>query len=166
MTTNENDPGEPEGIPAGAEPLDLMTAWTQLAGQVQGLRASLTVSQEQTDRIDRQARSGRLRTWLLAAVVLVLLVLSVQVYRTAEANNDNAVTNCQNANESRASTLLLWNFFIDASEANPSNQAPDQQVAVERIRSWIAQLYAPRDCSQLDKQYKVPPPPPIVTPKA
>lgn len=164
MTTNdptENDPPSVTHTPA--EPLDLMAAWTRLAGQVEGLRASLAVSQEQTNRIDRQASSGRKRTWALAVVVLVMLVLSVQVYRTADANGANAVTNCQNANESRAATLLLWNFVIDASEANPGNR-PDQQVQVERIRSWIAQLYAPRDCSQLDKKYPIPPPPPIVTP--
>lgn len=97
----------------------------------------------------------------LAAVVGVGLVLfqrSADQAALIRSNQTNAVTNCQNANESRKASLALWNFIFDAS--SPSKTA-EQAADLAAVREWIGKLYAPRDCNDLSRKYPIPPPPTI-----
>lgn len=82
--------------------------------------------------------------------------------RTAD-NTRNAVVGCQNANESRAATLALWNFLFDITAKSNPKTTPEQQHQVNEIRVWIGKLYGPHDCKNLARKYPIPPPP-VITP--
>lgn len=104
----------------------------------------------------------------LAFLVAVVAVVGVGVVlfqrsgdqgRLIDANQTNAVINCQNANESRQASLSLWTFLLD-STADPK-ATPQQKADVAAVLHWIGKLYAPRDCEDLSRKYPIPPPPVI-----
>lgn len=76
-------------------------------------------------------------------------------------NTRNALVGCQNANESRAATLALWNFLFDVTGKNAAKQTPEQKAQLRAIRVWIGKLYQPHDCQDLARKYPIPPPPVI-----
>ncbi len=76
----------------------------------------------------------------------------------AATNQANAVTSCQNANESREASRTLWFFVVDlASKGAP----PERAAYLEKVREWIGEVYQPHDCTDLSKKYPLPPPPAI-----
>lgn len=68
----------------------------------------------------------------------------------------NQTVNCQNANDTRGSQKLVWDFILDVSAADAG---PGETAALESIRAWIHDVFANRDCADLKKIYKVPVPP-------
>lgn len=73
-------------------------------------------------------------------------------------NTANAITSCQNANESRAASRTLWYFVVDLA----SKDAPPTRAAyLAEVRDWIGTVYQPHDCNDLGRQYVIPPPPAI-----
>jgi hypothetical protein len=76
-------------------------------------------------------------------------------------NQANAVTSCENANESREASRTLWYFVVDLA----SKDAPPERVAyLGEVRAWIGKVYQPHDCSDLSRKYPLPPPPAIPAP--
>lgn len=116
---------------------------------------------------------------LLVAMVILLVVVIPGFWRTQQAidaanhaseaalrvsveNRSNAVTACQNANDQREANRTLWVFVLTVSAANRTEPQTEQQKLIsEKFRVWVTQLFAPRDCSDLSKKYKIPPPPDI-----
>lgn len=78
-----------------------------------------------------------------------------------EDNEANAVTNCQNANESRAAARTLWNFVFDLSLATNPDVTAEQVAYVGEVRAWVGKVYQERDCGDLSRAYPIPPPPSI-----
>lgn len=144
----------------------LLAATEELTTKVEELSGHLTVSRDQADRIQRQVnRVDSLSRAVLGIALLALLgvfltgLALVRAQGISDDNKDNAIINCQNANQSRAGNLSLWNFILDKSaEANP-NQTPEQRQVAMDLRDWVAKLYAQRDCSDLSRKYELPPPP-------
>jgi hypothetical protein len=73
-------------------------------------------------------------------------------------NEANAVTSCENANESRAASRTLWYFVVDLAS---KKAAPPEAAYLGEVRSWIGDVYRPHDCSDLSRKYVIPPPPAI-----
>lgn len=80
-----------------------------------------------------------------------------------EANEANAVTSCENANETREASRTLWNFALDNAEANNPDAPPEVKRYLQEFRAYVDAVYAPRDCSDLSKKYPLPEPPEIPT---
>lgn len=145
---------------------DLLTAVQELSTQVADLSEHLSVSQDQADRTERQARRSRVLTRWVAVVavvsmfgVLVAGLLLAKVQDAVDTNEDNARISCQNGNDTREANLSLWTFIIEASLASNTDRTPQQLELIEDLRVWVTQIFAPRDCSQLGKEYEIPPPP-------
>lgn len=115
------------------------------------------------DRITVTAKVTR-RTLINQLVIAVLVVVvsifgATQWHRVTGAiqgNTSNAVTICENSNESRAANLELWNYVLGLTEQTAD---PASKIALEKIKAWVAVLYEPHDCSDLSKKYDIPPPP-------
>jgi hypothetical protein len=73
-------------------------------------------------------------------------------------NTTNAITNCENANETREASRTLWNFVLDLSLARKDG-SPERVAYLEEFRTWIGEVYAERDCEDLSREYPLPPPP-------
>ena len=136
----------------------LLAETRRLSGQVERLGDRLTVSQTQVQRTKGLTR------WVLLLAMISLIgvfatgILLFQVRDAVDTNEQNAITTCKNANETRKANAVLWNFVLDVSEKN--NTGDETTTAyLEAIRGWVNELYAPRDCNNLDKEYPIPEPP-------
>lgn len=141
-----------------SDPRALAVVAEDLTKRVNTLTHHLDLSQRQVQRM-------RVLSWVTAflAVASVVGVLASaylwhEVRETGEANTTNAVQSCRNANETREAQVRLWSFVIDVSLAG-GEETPAQRAQLEQLRTWIHQLFAARDCSDLSKEY-VPPSPP------
>jgi hypothetical protein len=110
----------------------------------------------------------RLYTWLYenhpkqtVAAILLLVALSAAASGYAnvalgQSNANNAVTSCENANESRQASRTLWYFVVNLA----AKSAPPERVAyLGEVREWIGEVYKSHDCSDLSRSYPLPPPP-------
>lgn len=78
-------------------------------------------------------------------------------------NEANAVTSCENANETRAASRALWNYVLDLAAAGNPDATPAETAQLADFRGYVGAVYAERDCSDLSKKYPLPPPPDIPT---
>lgn len=103
--------------------------------------------------------------WAPALFLVIATLACAGIWLGASAswqNSKDLVTNCQNANESRAAARSLWGYVVDLSEAsNPSPTKHDRQV-ITNFRRYVNAVYVPHDCSDLSKKYPLPDPPEIV----
>lgn len=76
-----------------------------------------------------------------------------------EANTENAITSCENANETREASRSLWNFVLDLSSARDEDATPQEVAARKKFRDWVDAVYRERDCADLSRKYPLPPPP-------
>lgn len=115
----------------------------------------------------------RLFTWLYenrpketVGAILLIVVLSAAASGYAnvalgQSNARNAVTSCENANESRDASRTLWYFVVDLAAKTAD---PDRAAYLADVRTYIGQVYQPHDCSRLDKAYPLPAPPALPAP--
>jgi hypothetical protein len=106
-----------------------------------------------------------------AAIALLVLLLGTATYFNDRAinqantdrtkdNSSNAITSCENANESREASRTLWYFVVDLASRGAG---PQEAAYLNRVRSWIGDVYRPHDCADLSREYVIPPPPSIPT---
>lgn len=140
----------------------LATVARDLSVRVDQLGRQLTVSRAQMLRM----RYLTAAFGLLAVAAVLGAIYSFQLSREVEAtvaqNRETQVQSCQNANQAREANRILWGFVLDLSTASNPDRSPDRQAAMEELRTWINALYAPRDCSDLSRDYSFPDPPPII----
>lgn len=134
---------------------ELVEATRALAGKVEDLSNRVTISHRQTQRNRLLTRMALVVTVVCLAAIVVTGVLIGQVHQATVSNKAAQVTTCLSANESRAANLKLWTFLIGQSTA----ETHQEQVALDLLETWIGKLYAPHDCSDLNKPFHVPPPP-------
>jgi hypothetical protein len=120
--------------------------------------------QEVSDEADRRERSrlDRYSYMTIVAIIASFIVvgIGVQAYLYQQAEQDDARTACLNANEARQANLSLWTYILDLSAANREEKpTPAEQQQIDEFKNWVGDLYAPRDCDDLSKRYKIPPPP-------
>lgn len=137
---------------------------------------------EKVDRLTErvtiaQTVATRLRNAVIGLAILTLLLGygGFQLWQVAEKANsaaedahaaalaveEAAVVNCQNLNEQREKTRILWSFALQAS-GRPDPDDPDTPKEVkfrQEFGDWVNALYAERDCSDLNKKVELPPPP-------
>lgn len=113
----------------------------------------------------------RIAPLLIIFAVLIAVVAAVGTYANNQAitrantarikgSETDAVTACENANESREASRKLWYFVVDlASQTAP----PERVTYLGEVRDWIGQVYQPHDCQDLSRKYPLPPPPSIPT---
>jgi hypothetical protein len=138
---------------------DLARATEQLATKVDRLTASLKVA-ESTAR-DARATAKRTR-YLTIGVIAFACVLAFGLAKVADVSHEidaNAVTNCQNANKTREAQTALWTFMLTASMERRQDATAADKADMQAFLTWIEQLFAQRDCSDLSKKYELPPPP-------
>lgn len=150
--------------PTSEERLALASAARDLSGRVDDLTHHLSVSQ-------KQIRRTRMLTVLTCALSVLSLLggltsvyLLAQVNATSRLNKDAAVQNCKNNNASRAASQGLWTWVLDVSSAQQKNQDPRTAKILDEMRTYVGQVYYPRDCTDLTKIYDVPKPPPVIQP--
>ena len=101
--------------------------------------------------------------WLALSVALDVL-LSVrfgyialqtrQAQQAVDQNASNAVVTCEVGNQARANQVQLWSYILTLS-----GNTPAQQAQVEKVKVYLLQVFAPRDCSDLSKTNPPPTPP-------
>lgn len=112
----------------------------------------------------------RIAPFLALVILLIALGAGVGTYINDRAvdrsnadriadNEDNAVTNCENANETRKANRTLWNFVLDLSQSGNSDATAQEVAYLEQFRAWIGKVYQERDCTDLGREYPLPPPP-------
>ena len=89
---------------------------------------------------------------------VLLIVARASQGRIEDENKQNAITSCENANDSRAAQRALWGFILQASAAN-KDKTPQQRKTADEFGAWVNKLFAERDCTNLSKRYTIPPPP-------
>lgn len=138
---------------------DLTRETSALRKQVEALANRLHVSQQQVHRTRILTRA----VLAIAAGSLVLAVITgINVYQTMNAVEDteeNAVTACENANESRDAQRILWSTIIAQSAASNPDRSPDELEFIEEFQAWVDELFEHRDCTDLSREYPVPEPP-------
>lgn len=143
------------------DPNELLAASRDLTNRIDRLGKNLTITQE----ANRRQRTWIIATWCLIGAVVGALAFTFSLYQTVKAavavNEANAVTNCQNANESRRGNSVRWNYVIDVNLSNPK-VTDEQRAYLETVRTWFNKLDAARDCSDLGRKYALPDPPPIL----
>lgn len=130
--------------PIKPDPATLLDAVNNLSRNVVTLTSELRVSAKVATR-------ARLAAWL--AIVAVVVVTLVGGYLFYSLHTD-AVTQCENANDSRASNLALWNFLLD--ETTKPNPTPAEQANTEKIRAYVTALFASHNCTDLGRKYPLP----------
>lgn len=109
---------------------------------------------------------------VVAGIALLVLLSAVGTYTNSRVNarqdreaiaeaQSNAVTSCENANETRKANRALWGFVIDLSLAGNKDATPQEIAYLGQVREWVNKVYQDRDCGDLSKSYPLPPPPSI-----
>lgn len=137
------------------EPTDLLGATIRLTHRVEALTKNVTIAAQQNEILRKQTVRTRWLTWTVA---LILMVGGAFGYRLYDTLTDNAIQSCENANQSRTATLSLWTFILEVSAQNPDQTPAERQLLVD-LGEWIGVLYAQRDCTDLSREYPIPPPP-------
>lgn len=114
----------------------------------------------------------KIRAWfdrwalVLYSIIAVLALGGVLLGGMASVQNGrDLVTNCQNANDSRAAARALWGYIIDLSAASHPHPGKRQTEVIAGFRDYVNAVYAPHDCSDLSKKYPLPKPPEVIAPK-
>lgn len=122
------------------------------------------------DKVIESVVYRRIAPILLVMSLVIAIVAAVGTYvngravtesNTARLNDNeaNAVTSCENANESRAASRTLWNYVVDLAVAGNTDATAQETAVFEEIREYINKVYMPRDCADLSRKYPLPPPP-------
>lgn len=114
-----------------------------------------------------RAAYERIAPFLVTFCLLCVPIFSAATFALQQGQSNvqaaqaaGQVQTCENANESRAAQLALWNFIFDLPP--DEEPTPQEKAALADIRAWLEQLFAPRDCSDLDREYEIPPPPDLL----
>lgn len=138
---------EPVTPPIKPDPATLLDAVNNLSRNVVTLTSELRISAKIATRARLAARLA------IGAVIAVALISGFLFYNL----HNDAVTQCENANDSRASNLALWNFLLD--ETTKPNPTPAEQATTEKIRTYVTALFAEHNCADLGHKYPLPDPP-------
>lgn len=122
--------------------------------------ALLLAAQKQVEALQQEVRDGRkaarwtkIQVRILGAVCALMLavvgilgaVLGQQAAFTNQLHSE-VVQSCQAGNQQRAQEIKVWDTFIDLIlKGNTSPQAAQEGA---EFKSYISQVYAPRDCQQ------------------
>lgn len=137
---------------------ELLQATKDLADRVEQLGRHLNVSKKQAHRTRILVIGMSILVGLAMIVMVVMVNLFQQVEASVAESKRNAVISCQNANEFREANRILWDTILALSSSDGDDTSEDK-VRRQKFRTWIHDLYAPRDCSDLSKKYVIPSPP-------
>lgn len=87
----------------------------------------------------------------LTGGVIIAFSRATDANNQADQNRQSQVDTCVSSNQSRKVTTDLWNYILDASSKNPENQTETKRKQIADFRAYMANAYAPRDCSQIGK---------------
>lgn len=117
----------------------------------------------------------RLFTWLYddhlketVAALFLLVAMSAAASGYANialgrSNAANAVTSCENSNESREASRALWGYVLDLLVAGSPSPTPAETTFVTQFRDYVSKVYRPHDCADLSRKYPAPTRPTIPT---
>lgn len=136
---------------------DLRKEILELASAVSGNTEALRKSKEDQARTEKLAKRANLNSIIAVAAALLSLALGgvcVFLYNEIQAN---AVTSCENANNSRAVQRILWNGILDAPRDPDEPPLTEQEIKFrEAFRDYVNTAFGDRDCTNLDKKYPEP----------
>jgi hypothetical protein len=113
-------------------------------------------------------KTMRFRDWAILVVVLLTAFAAFQSQVAVNQTQNNAKVGCENANESRQAQLNIWNFIYATSENSAGrDQATREELKqgeqfLDELRQYTDRVFAQRDCNDLSKEYKLPPPPKLI----
>lgn len=128
------------------------------------LKATLGLTQEVRDLSGRLSAKELLhkRTRMLTFVAIFIGVFSIigtsAAFTSIYQNAKNAKTTCLNSNQIREAQSKIWGFVYESNKSDPETTEHDRQ-AIERLEKYTNEVFAQRDCNDLSKKYKLPPPP-------
>jgi hypothetical protein len=144
--------------------------------QAEALTTHMADLAKKVDVAEDQARRMRAHTralWVVVGLLLIgayaLYVVADDAHTAAEGVHDAQVTNCRNANLTRAGQRKAWRELLTVSTASLKAQSaaagvePPQAVLdyYAAYIDWIEQdVFPDRDCSDLSKTYREPGPAP------
>lgn len=138
----------------------LLKATIDLAKEVEGLEGRLTAKELLYKRTQRLTRLSLILVAVAVLGLVVALVAVVRINNVATQNMVNAKIACENANDQRAANLRLWTLVVQTSSQDPRRErTPADVQRTQAFQGYIEKLYAPRDCNDLDRRYKIPDPP-------
>lgn len=160
MTRSDASSDEPPIEPVEVPDHHDAPGWTKaLLEATNGLSANVLALTERLDTSRKMARRTRILALAVAALVLVFGATGWAQWERAtdaiEETQANAVQNCENANQARAANLQLWTYILSLASAD----SPKETQQIADLKAWITVLYAQRDCSDLDREYPIPPAP-------
>lgn len=105
-------------------------------------------------------RTRMLTLWLVGVVGFTSLLgfgFAYLLWDKSQTNSENAVQQCENANETRKFNTAMWDYILGHELGDTSSsQAPDEIVMSEQILPRIHYANRPRDCGNLDRKYPMP----------
>lgn len=92
---------------------------------------------------------------LIVSVALILVAVQANnaSHRATEAtsaaaqNRQNAKVTCESGNQARLAQIQLWTYVLDLSAQSNPNPTPEQRKRIADFRTYINQVFAPRDCN-------------------
>jgi hypothetical protein len=132
--------------------------------RVATLSEKLDVSEAQrlkTEKVAKEAHdTARRQKWTVRALLLLFAVTAFYVNEQREDGQDierNAVTNCENANQSREVQRNLWNGIFNAPrdpDDPPRSATEDKNIGL--LLGYINTAFQERDCDDLGREYPAP----------
>jgi len=122
---------------------DLQESMVMLSGEIRALR---TYGRRNRNYILALAVSLILDI-ALSIVVAFVAVTASEASNQADQNHRTQVATCESANQSRAVTVNLWNYVLDAAAKNDPN--PQKLKQINDFRAYMQNAYQQRDCSQV-----------------
>jgi hypothetical protein len=129
----------------------------RLLQETQGLRKEV-----RDLRVELHNSKGVVRRLRILTVLIILIfgLFGLYVVTKADDNHDNAVVQCENANESREFQYRAWLFVLGQELTDTGSQQNNVEAEMaERILPIMKKGWRPRDCDNLDTPYEIEMPP-------
>lgn len=104
---------------------------------------------------------------ILSVAVAVIAVqansASTQASNASSQANRNQQTQqvtCKATNDAREANRNLWTYIINVTEQSNADAPPAQKAQIEKLRDFVEQVFAARDCSNLNAPRSIPLSPP------
>jgi hypothetical protein len=144
--------------PAVASARGLTDALNRLAGRLEVVKEDSEDRDQQLAKRDAQlatyGRRSRHLIWItIVSLVLDLLltaaltVVAIQAHDSSSAVAQSARNLCLSGNAARAQQVSLWNYILSISQ-QPTTPAERERIA--KFQAHLQQLFAPRDCSDIN----------------
>jgi len=131
-----------------------------LPSKVDKLIAAVGLFQTFLSTTQRNAQRTRILSYVVGAIAIASLIIGGVAWHAQSEVQHGQVQNCRNSNATREGQRLLWQTFIGLLVQNGDAHTKANGAA---FVAWTNLVFQEHDCSNLSKQYPLPPVPSIDT---